>query len=123
MNVTERYTVKAAPPEATIGVRFYEGNARSASKGSLTTEAGFILSHFETKAGTTDLNDTPRPKVTPGKTYRLRFEIGGKAMETAPFKAGDKDMFDVRAADLTPAPLLSPTRRCSPTRRRSARRS
>ena len=53
--------------------------------------------HFETKAGTADLNDTPRLIVTPGESYRLRFEIDGKAMETAPFKAGAKDMFDVRA--------------------------
>lgn len=107
VNVTERYAMKAAPAEATIGVRFFEGSARSVSKGSLTTDAGFVLSHFETKAGTTDLNDTPRPKVTPGKAYRLRFEIDGKSMETAPFKVGDKDMFDVRAADLTSAPDFS----------------
>ena len=107
VNVTERYAVKSAPTEVTIGVRFFEGEDRSVRKGSLTTESGFVLSAFDTKAGTADLNDTPRLSVTPGKSYRLRFEMDGKAMETAPFKAGDKDMFDLRAADLSPIPDLS----------------
>ena len=107
VNVTERYAVKSAPTEVTIGVRFFEGEDRSVRKGSLTTESGFVLSAFDTKAGTADLNDTPRLSVTPGKSYRLRFEMDGKAMETAPFKAGDKDMFDLRAADLSPIPDIS----------------
>ncbi len=107
VNVTERYAAKAVPTEVTIGVRFFEGKDRSVRKGSLTTEAGFVLSAFETKAGTADLNDTPRLSVTPGKSYRLRFEMDGKAMETAPFKAGKKDIFDIRAADLSPVPDLS----------------
>ena len=107
VNVTERYAVKSAPTEVTIGVRFFEGEDRSVRKGSLTTESGFVLSAFDTKAGTADLNDTPRISVTPGKSYRLRFKMDGKAMETAPFKAGDKDMFDLRAADLSPIPDLS----------------
>ena len=107
VNVTERYAVKSAPTEVTIGVRFFEGEDRSVRKGSLTTESGFVLSAFDTKAGTADLNDTPRISVTPGKSYRLRFKMDGKAMETAPFKAGDKDMFDLRAADLSPIPDIS----------------
>ena len=107
VNVTERYAVKSAPTEVTIGVRFFEGEDRSVRKGSLTTESGFVLSAFDTKAGTADLNDTPRLSVTPGNSYRLRFEMDGKAMETAPFKAGDKDMFDLRAADLSPIPDIS----------------
>jgi predicted esterase len=107
VNVTESYAVKNTPAEVTIGIRFFEGDQRSVRKGSLTSEAGYALSDFETKAGTADLNDTPRLIVTPGKTYRLRFEIDGKAMETAPFKSGDKDMFDVRAADLTTVPDFS----------------
>lgn len=107
VNVTESYTVKTVPIPTIIGVRFFEGEERSVRKGSLTTEAGFVLSGLETKAGTADLNDTPRLTVTPGKMYRLRFEIDGKAMETAPFKAGDKDVFDVRAAELSPAPDFS----------------
>lgn len=107
VNVTASYTAKTAPADVTIGVRFFEGDERSVRKGSLTSEAGFVLGGFETKAGTADLNDTPRLSVTPGKTYRLRFDIDGKAMETAPFKTGDKDMFDVRAVDLSPVPDFS----------------
>lgn len=107
VNVTESYAVKNAPAEVTIGVRFFEGDERSVRKGSLTTEAGFVVGEFETKAGTADLNDTPRLAVTPGKNYRLRFETDGKPMETEPFTAGDKDMFDIRAADLSPAPDFS----------------
>lgn len=107
VNVTASYTAKAATAEVTIGVRFFEGDERSVRKGSLTSEAGFALSDFETKAGTADLNDTPRLPVTPGKSYRLRFEIDGKAMESAPFTVGDKDMLDIRAADLSPAPDFS----------------
>jgi predicted esterase len=88
-------------------VRFFEGDDRSVRKGSLTTEAGFVLANFETKAGTADLNDTPHLVVTPEKTYRLRFDIDGNAMETAPFKTGEKDMFDIRAVDLTIVPDFS----------------
>jgi predicted esterase len=107
VNVTERYAAKDTPTEVTIGVRYFEGDDRSVRKSSLTTEAGFVLSAFETKAGTADLNDTPRLIVTPGKSYRLRFEIDGKAMETSPFTIGKKDIFDIRAADLSPVPDLS----------------
>lgn len=107
VNVTERYAVKTALIPTIIGVRFFEGDDRSVRKGSLTTESGFAMDEFETKAGTADLNDTPRLTVTPGKSYRLRFEIDGNAMETAPFKAGDKDMLDIRADDLTPVPDFS----------------
>jgi len=107
VNVTERYAAKDTPSEVTIGVRFFEGEDRYVRKSSLTTEAGFVLSAFETKAGTADLNDTPRLSVTPGKSYRLRFEMDGKAMETSPFTVGKKDMFDIRAADLSPVPDLS----------------
>jgi predicted esterase len=107
VNVTERYAAKAVPTEVTIGVRFFEGKDRSVRKGSLTTEAGFVLSACETKAGTADLNDTPRLIVTPGKSYRLRFEMDGKAMETSPFTIGKKGIFDIRSADLSPVPDLS----------------
>ncbi len=107
VNVTESYAVKTASVPITIGVRFFEGEDRKALKGSLTTESGFVVGEFETKAGTADLNDTPRLPVIPGNVFRLRFNIDGKDMETAPFKAGDKDMFDIRAADLSPAPDFS----------------
>lgn len=107
VNVTERYTVKTALIPTTIGVRFFEGEKRSIRKGSLTSKAGFVLGEFVTKAGTADINDTPRLSVTPGDSYRLRFEIDDKPMETAPFTAGDKDMLDVHAADLSPVPDFS----------------
>jgi predicted esterase len=107
VNVTERYAVKTAPIPGTIGIRFFEGVERSVRKGSLTTEAGFVLGKFETKAGNADLNDTPRLTFTAGKSYRLRFEIDGKAMETSPFTVSDKDMFDIREADLSLAPDFS----------------
>lgn len=111
VNVTARYTVKTMPIPESIGIRYFEGEERSVRKGSLTTAAGFVLGDFETKAGTADLNDTPRLTVTPGTDYRLRFKIDGKAMETAPFKMGDKDMFDIRAADLTLVPNFSDEQR------------
>jgi predicted esterase len=106
VNVTGRYAVKTAPVIITIGVRFFEGDGRVVRKGSLTTAAGFVLSSFETKAGTADLNDTPRLVVTPGKSYRLRFEIDGKPMETASFTIGKdrRDIHDVRSSDLSPVP-------------------
>lgn len=107
VNVTESYAVKDAPDEMTIGIRYFDGDVRAVRKGSLTSEAGFVLGGFETKGGTADLNDTPRLPVTPGKSYRLRFEIDGKAMESAPFTVDDKDMLDIRAADLSPAPDFS----------------
>lgn len=107
VDVTASYAVKDASAQATIGIRFFEGNQRSVIKGSLTTEAGFDLGGFQTKADTTDLNDTPRLIITPEKIYRLRFEIDGKTMETTPFIAGNKDIFDIRAADLSPAPDFS----------------
>ena len=105
VNVTGRYAKKDAPDDVTIGVRFFEGDARAVMTGALTSEAGFVIGTFETKAGTADLNDTPRLAVTPGKSYRLRFEIDSKPMETAPFVAGQGgDIRDVRASDLSPAP-------------------
>jgi predicted esterase len=68
-----------------------------------------VLSSFETKAGTADLNDTPRLAVTPGQSYRLRFEIDSKPMETAAFTIGDdrRDIHDIRVSDLTPVPDLT----------------
>jgi len=104
-NVTDRYTAQAAPAELSIGVRFFDGDQRVVKTGSLTTEAGHILETFETKAGTADLNDTPRPAVTAGHRYRLRFDIDGVPMETAPFTVGEgPDIRDIRPADLAPAP-------------------
>lgn len=107
INVTSNYAATETPDNETIGVRYFEGNERAVRKGVLTTAAGFVLDEFLTKAGTADLNDTPRLAVTPGKKYRLRFDTDSKPMETAPFTVGEKDLFDIRAEDLSPAPDFS----------------
>jgi predicted esterase len=109
VNVTGRYAVKTARIPTTIGIRFLDGNERIVRKGALTTASGFPLGEFETKAGTADLNDTPRLVVTPGESYRLRFEIDGKPHETGPFRAAeaDRNIHDVRASDLSPVPNLT----------------
>lgn len=109
VNVTERYTAKTAPPATTIGIRFFEGDERVVRKGTLTTEAGSPISTFETKAGTADMNDTPRVAVEPGNAYRLRFDINGRPLETAPITRGTDapDIHDVRPADLSPVPDLT----------------
>jgi predicted esterase len=109
VNVTERYAHITIPMPAAIGVRFFEGEKRIAMKGNTTTEAGFILGGgFETKAGTADMNDTPRFTATLGKKYRLQFKINGQPMETAPFTVGEgRGVYDIRAADLSPVPDFS----------------
>jgi predicted esterase len=106
INVTARYRAKTAPAITTIGVRIFEGGDRLAIKGTLTTAAGFPLGDFETKAGTADLNDTPRLVVTPGEAYRLRFIIDGREQETDAFVIDNPNIRDVRAADLRPVPPL-----------------
>jgi pimeloyl-ACP methyl ester carboxylesterase len=105
-NVTESYTLKSSPISEALGVRYFEGNNRSVRKGSLTTKAGFVLAEFETKAGTADLNETPRISITPGNSYRLRFNIEGRPHETEPFLPSDT-ILDIRAADLSPVPDFS----------------
>ena len=109
INVTASYAADAVDEAVTIGIRFFEGDERRENQGALTTGAGFTISTFTTHAGTTDLNDTPRVAVTPGTSYRLRFEIDGEPHETAPFTvtANGKDIHDVRPADLSPAPDFS----------------
>lgn len=109
VNVTTRYQIKASATPTTIGIRFFEGEDRVVMKGTLTTAAGYSISEFETKAGTADLNDIARIAVTPGESYRLRFEIKGKLLETAPFIAieGDRNLNDVRVKDLQPIPDFS----------------
>ncbi len=107
VNVSSRYRVKTATA-TTIGVRFFNGDERMVMKGSLTTAAGFPLGDFETKAGTSDMNDTPRIAVTPGESYRLRFMIDGTARETDVFTIGPdaQNIRDIRIADLHPAPVF-----------------
>lgn len=109
VNVSKRYVSLAKVPDDRIGIRFFDGDQRVVVNGALTTEAGHVVSEFETKAGTADMNDTPLLSVTPGKCYRWRFEIAGKAMESKPFKvkAGGSGIHDMRAADLQPVADLS----------------
>ncbi len=109
INVTARYQIKSASTPTTMGVRFFEGEDRVVMKGTLTTAAGYPIGDFETKAGTADLNDTARIIVTPGESYRVRFEIKGNLLETAPFiaKEADANLHDIRAKDLQPAPNFS----------------
>ena len=123
IDVTASYAADAPPDTSTIGVRFFAGEQREVKRGALTTEAGFVLSTFTTHAGTTDLNDTPRVPVTPGKSYRLRFEIDGQAHETKSFVASEEgpDIHDIRRADLTPAPDFSDE--SAPLTRELARRA
>lgn len=107
VNVTTRYAGNdAARP--TVGVRLRRegtGDTRIAARGSLTTRSGNVLETFETKAGTSDLNDLPRPAVKPGSSYRLRFEVDGRSLETDPFTAaGGETTMDVAVSSLKPVP-------------------
>lgn len=107
-NVTARYQKKQEATTTSFGVRFFEGKERVAIKGSLTTASGFALGEFETKAGTADMNDTARLDITPGNSYRLRFRIDGKELETEAFTITQKDqnIRDIRAADLQAVPAI-----------------
>jgi len=106
VNVTQTYTALADKPATSFGVRFFEGDKRIVKKGTLTTAAGAPISEFETKAGTADLNDTPRLDFFAKTSYRLRFEIDGKLLETKPFQPTET-ILDIRPADLTAVPDLS----------------
>jgi predicted esterase len=92
--------------QVTIGIRFFEKDQRIAKQGTLTTAAGTPITDFLTKAGTADLNDTPRVNVKSQKSYRLRFDIDGKPHETKPFQPTET-ILDIRATDLTPVPNLT----------------
>jgi predicted esterase len=109
VNVTARYQKQEAVPTISIGIRFFKGKERVVIQGTLTTEAGFVIQEFETKAGTADMNDTARVIVEPGQTYRLRFNIDDKACETVPITvdADTKNIHDFRQSDLKPAPDFS----------------
>lgn len=109
VNVTSRYQKKQEVVTTSFGLRFFKGDDRSIVKGSLTTAAGFPLSEFETKAGTADMNDTARIIVTPAKSYRLRFNIDGKPLETAAFTivGENNNIRDIRVTDLQPVPDLT----------------
>ena len=103
INVTARYVGKSPGEGPSIGVRFFDGPERVVRRGWLLNESGERLAAFETKAGTADMNDTPRLPVVHGKRYRFVFEIDGNRMKTAPFVAGAGrgDIHDIRESDLT----------------------
>ncbi|MES2441135.1 MAG: transglutaminase domain-containing protein [Verrucomicrobiota bacterium] len=103
VDVTARYSAKPVITKPRLGIRFFDGENRLAVKGVLVSEAGKPLAEFETKAGTADLNDMPRVEVEPGTRYRLRFQMAGKSLESAPFTAGPGETTrDVPESDLTP---------------------
>jgi len=110
VNVTQRYINSHQASPVSIGVRFFVDDERAVKQGALTTEAGFVLAEFETKAGTADLNDTPRLNVKNGGKYRLRFQIDNQAHETAAFvigTGGAPAIHDIRAQDLLAVPGLT----------------
>ncbi|MFU8892454.1 MAG: transglutaminase domain-containing protein [Luteolibacter sp.] len=108
VNVTQNYLTNTKEVPTTIGIRFFEGDARVVKTGELTTVHGMVLGSFETKAGTADMNDMQRLMVEPG-VYRLRFDHLGVAHETQPIIVEDtmRNIHDIRAADLAPAPDFS----------------
>jgi hypothetical protein len=89
VNVTSRYAAASAPANQ-IGVRLFANSdrgSRIATRSWLIATDGQVLQTFNTKAGTSDLNDMPQVPVTPGQTYRLRFMVDGRLMESPPFTA------------------------------------
>ncbi|MFK7849451.1 MAG: transglutaminase domain-containing protein [Akkermansiaceae bacterium] len=108
VNVTKRYATQSAPIATTMGIRFFDGDQRIEMKGTLTTADRKPISSFQTKAGTTDLNDMPRMIIEPGKTYRLQFEIDSKIFETKPLRPGhDRNVYDIRKSDLKPVAIAA----------------
>lgn len=111
VNITSRYVVTGIR-ESLLGIRYFDGSERCVVKGELIDHDGMPISSFETKAGTSDLNDMPRVKINPGQEYRLRIEIDGTQSVTQPFTAKDGESTrDLRLADLqlvtTQEPALS----------------
>lgn len=106
VDVTARYTGKPSLAKPTLGIRFFDGKERLAVKGSLTSETGEKLVDFETKAGTADLNDMPCVEVAPGTRYQLRFQLGGRWLETPPFEAeAGETTRDIRKNELKSAQI------------------
>ena len=101
VDVTSRYVQKLTSVESSVGIRLFKGNLRIVSNGSMVDGSGKIISKFETKAGTADLNDLAKIVVKPGAQYRMRFEIDGKTLESALFTAipGETTQ-EIRVSDL-----------------------
>jgi len=115
VNVTSRYARAAAAPPVDDGpekgylrVIFRDGEAQDSRVATLcwvTSPAGQKLWNFETKAGRADLNDVAGTEITINKEFRLRFDLDGKAYETAPFTVkGDDDLKELKRSDLLPVP-------------------
>ena len=101
VEITSRYA-KKRPATPVLGIRFFDQEKRLAVQGILIDEDGKRLADFTTKAGTADLNDMPRLEVTPGRSYRLRFFIENRLLETESFTATDGETtLDLRKADLS----------------------
>ncbi|MGD7653198.1 MAG: transglutaminase domain-containing protein [Verrucomicrobiales bacterium] len=103
VNVTARYA-KAPEQGDQLGVRLHDGagnDTRIAATGSLIDEETGAATGFTTKAGTTDLNDMPRLKVTPCRSYRVEFTIGGTTYQSSPFQAEkSENTLDLRLDEL-----------------------
>ncbi|WP_372806509.1 transglutaminase domain-containing protein [Pontiella sp.] len=98
LNVTDRYASPSEKNAHELGVRLFdEQGERIMAEGALISPEGSVLATFETRGNRADLNDVPRIKVEPGKTYRLRF--GDR--QTAPFVAEPGiSTLDVKRAEL-----------------------
>lgn len=108
VNITSRYA-GTGNRENSLGIRYFDGSGRCAVKGELIAPDGMPILSFETKAGTSDLNDMPRVKINPGQEYRLRIEIDGTQFVTPSFIAKDGESTrDLRQADMQLVTTLEP---------------
>ncbi len=93
VNVTSRYSRKETPVSevTTMGIRLFEskGGPRMVAQVQVVVD-GKTLGEAPTKAGTSDLNDMPVLKLTPGTSGWLHFNAGGvtRVMELHPLKKG-----------------------------------
>ncbi len=113
VNVTGRYVAgktdegipRVIRPNIAVRLRGGDGAGRIAAAVWLTTPAGRKLMEGRTKAGRADLNDMPRFPVALGDSYRLRFDLDGKALETRVFTVEkDETTLDLQAEDLEAVP-------------------
>lgn len=82
INVTDQY-IDSLKEESMLGIRLWdEHRTRIAAQGVLVTKEGQPLKTFKTKAGRNDLNDMVLIQADQGQSYRLRFLVKGKWMQT-----------------------------------------
>ena len=119
VNVTARYAggSEAKPLTAELGLRLFKtpgGKERLVAKVEVLNAAGEVLAEALTKAGTADLNDTPRVSLTPGTAGTLRFTVGeeSRSAPLPPIIAGelihDAVWSTMGAAPKLAAPTLTP---------------